>query len=200
MATNEPTNLPFNNFQQFDTVATQILQTFQTLIEQLIVRRDALLHKLSQLREDYTNKETTRLEAIRELEKTRQQLEEMSLKVNKNIPIHQQATQLYQEGLDNLQTPTKLLYPLFQCQTLTSLQSAVSGFGDVLEWELQWFKMANHGKWIVSVEIDMANVLSMYRISTLRQRLVKSNFSYGFSFINYDVISQWSKWQITGNG
>ena len=48
--------------------------------------------------------------------------------------------------------------------------------------------MANHGKWIVSVEIDMADVLSMYRISTLRQRLVKSNFSYGFSFINYDVI------------
>ena len=136
MATNEPTNLSFNNFQQFDTVATRILQTFQTLIDQLIVRRDALLHKLSQLREDYTNKETTRLEAIRELEKTRKQLEEMSLKVNKNIPIHQQATRVYQEGLDNLQTPTKLPYPLFQCQTLTSLQSAVSGFGDVLEWEV----------------------------------------------------------------
>ena len=136
MATNEPTNLPFNNFQQFDTVATQILQTFQTLIDQLIVRRDALLHKLSQLREDYTNKETTRLEAIRELEKTRKQLEEMSLKVNKNIPIHQQATRVYQEGLDNLETPTKLPYPLFQSQTLTSLQSAVSGFGDVLEWEV----------------------------------------------------------------
>ena len=133
MATND---LPFNNFQQFDTVASQILQTFQTLIDQLIVRRDALLHKLSQLREDYTNKETTRLEAIRELEKTRKQLEEMSLKVNKNIPIHQQATRVYQEGLDNLQTPTNLPYPLFQCQTLTSLQSAVSGFGDVLEWEV----------------------------------------------------------------
>ena len=136
MATNEPTNLPFNNFQQFDTVSTQILQTFETLINQLIARRDALLHKLSQLREDYTNKETTRLEAIRELEKTRKQLEEMSLKVNKNIPIHQQATQLYQEGLDNLQTPTKLPYPLFQCETLTTLQSAVSEFGDVLEWEV----------------------------------------------------------------
>ena len=136
MATNEPTNLPFNNFQQFYTVANQILQTFQTLIDQLIVRRDALIHKLSLLREDYTNKETTRLEAIRELEKTRKQLEEMSLKVNKNIPIHQQATRVYQEGLDNLQTPTNLPYPLFQCPTLTSLQSAVSGFGDVLEWEV----------------------------------------------------------------
>ena len=137
MATNEPTNLPFNNnFQQFDIVATQILQTFETLINQLIARRDALLHKLSQLREDYTNKETTRLEAIRELEKTRIQLEELSLKVNKNIPIHQQATQLYQEGLVNLQTPTKLPYPLFQCETLTTLQSAVSEFGDVLEWEV----------------------------------------------------------------
>ena len=136
MATNEPTNLPSNNLKQFDTVSTQILQTFETLINQLIARRDALLHKLSQLREDYTNKETTRLEAIRELEKTRKQLEEMSLKVNKNIPIHQQATQLYQEGLDNLQTPTKLPYPLFQCQTLKTLQSAVSEFGDVIECEV----------------------------------------------------------------
>ena len=136
MATNEPTNLPFSKFQQFDTVSTQILQTFETLINQLIARRDALLHKLSQLREDYTNKETTRLEAIRELEKTRKQLDEMSLKVNKNIPIHQQATRVYQEGLDNLQTPTKLPYPLFQCKTLTTLQSAVSEFGDVLEWEV----------------------------------------------------------------
>ena len=129
MATNEPTNQPLNNFQQFDTVSTQILQTFQTLINQLIARRDALLHKLSQLRDDFTNKETTRLEAIRELEKTRKQLEEMSLRVNKNISIHQQATQLYQEGLDNLQTPTKLLYPLFQCQTLKPLQSARVEFG-----------------------------------------------------------------------
>ena len=136
MATNEPTNLPFNKFQQFDTVSTQIIQTFETLINQLIARRNALLYKLSQLREDYTNKETTRLEAIRELEKTRKQLEEMSLKVNKNIPIHQQATQLYQEGLNNLQTPTKLPYPLFQCETLTTLQSAVSKFGDVFEWEV----------------------------------------------------------------
>ena len=136
MATNEPTNLPFNNFQQFDTVSTQILQTFETLINQLIARRDALLHKLSQLREDYTNKETTRLEAIRELEKTRKLLEEMSLKVNKNIPVHQQATRVYQEGLDNLQTPTKLPYPLFQYQTLKTLQSAVSEFGDVIEYEV----------------------------------------------------------------
>ena len=76
------------------------------------------------------------MEAIRELEKTRKQLEEMSLKVNKNIPIHQQATRVYQEGLGNLQTPTKLPYPLFQCQTLKTLQSAVSEFGDVIECEV----------------------------------------------------------------
>ena len=53
----------------------------------------------------------------------------MSLKVNKNIPIHQQARRVYQEGLDNK-------YPLFQCETLTTLQSAVTEFGDVFEWEV----------------------------------------------------------------
>ena len=146
MATNEPTNLPFNKFEQFDTVSIQILKTFQTLINQLIARRDALLHKLSQLKEDYTNKETTRLKAIRELEKTREKLDDMSLKMNKNITIHRQATQLYQEGLDNLQTPTKLPYPLFKCETLTTLQSAVSEFGDVLEWEVPDYSLKKEPK------------------------------------------------------
>ena len=46
----------------------------------------------------------------------------MSLKVNKNIPIHEQATRVNQEGLGNLQTPMKLTYPHFQCQTLITLQ------------------------------------------------------------------------------
>ena len=58
------------------------------------------------------------MEAIRELEKARiNNKKKMTFeKVNKNIPIHQQATRVYQEGFDNRQTPTKIPYPLFQCQ------------------------------------------------------------------------------------
>ena len=86
MATNLPPNVPLNPFAQFDAVAIKIVQTFDPLIAQLIARRDALLLELSQLREDYATKETTRKAAIRELKLTRQQLQFMSLKVNTNPP------------------------------------------------------------------------------------------------------------------
>ena len=136
MATNLPPNVPINPFAQFDAVATEILQTFDPLIAQLIARRDALLRKLSQLREDYATKETTRKAAIQELETTRQQLQQMSLKINKNIPIHQKATELYQQGLEDLVTPTRLPIPLFSCPTLQTLWTLVSEFGEVSEWEV----------------------------------------------------------------
>ena len=121
---------------QFDTVATQIHQTFDPLIAQLIARRDALLLKLSQIRQDYTDKETARRAAIEELEKTQQQMMEMSLKVNINLPIHQQTTALYKQGLKQLETTTKLPYPTFICPKLQELQSIITEFGEVREWEV----------------------------------------------------------------
>ena len=136
MVTNLPTNVPTNPMTQFDTVATQIRQTFDPLIAQLIARRDSLLLKLSQLRQEYTDKETSRRAAIEELEKTQQQMMEMSLKVNINLPIHQQATALYKQGLKQLETPTKLPYPIFLCSKLQELQSIITEFGEVREWEV----------------------------------------------------------------
>ena len=136
MATNLPTNVPTNPMTQFDTVFTQIHKTFDPLIAQLIGRRDALLLKLSQLRQQYTDKEITRRAAIQELEKAQQQIMEMSLKVNINLPIHQKATALYKQGLKQLETPTKLPYPTFICSALQELQSIITEFGEVREWEV----------------------------------------------------------------
>ena len=136
MATNLPTIVATNPMTQFDTVVTQIHQTFDPLIAQLIARRDALLLKLSQLRQEYSDKETTRRAAIEELERTQQQMMEMSLKVNINRPIHQQATALYKQGLKQLETPTKQPYPIFICLKLQELQSIITEFGKVREWEV----------------------------------------------------------------
>ena len=152
MATNLPTNVPTNPMTQFDTVATQIHQTFDPLIAQLIARRDALLLKLSQLRQDYTDKETTRRAAIEELERTHQQMMKMSLKVNINLPIHQQATALYKQGLKQLVTPTKLTYPTFICPKLQELQSIITEFGKVRGWEVPDYSLKKEpvltaGKW-----------------------------------------------------
>ena len=61
---------------------------------------------------------------------------EMSLKVNINLPIHQQATALYKQGLKQLETPTKLPYPTFICPKHQELQSIITEFGEVREWEV----------------------------------------------------------------
>ena len=136
MATNIPTIVPTNPMAQFDSVATRIHQTFDPLIAQLIARRDALLLELSQLREDYSNKETTRRAAIQEIETAQQQMQMLSLKVNINIPVHQQAADAYQQGLQQLETPTKLPCPHFTCPTLHKLESLIAEFGEVIEWEV----------------------------------------------------------------
>ena len=58
------------------------------------------------------------------------------MKVNINLPIHQQATALYKQGLKQLETPTKLPYPIFLCPKLQELQSIITEFGEVGEWEV----------------------------------------------------------------
>ena len=136
MATNIPTIVPTNPMAQFDSVATRIHQTFDPLIAQLIARRDALLLELSQLREDYSNKETTRRAAIQEIETAQQQILMLSLKVNINIPVHQQAADAYNQGLQQLETPTKLPCPHFTCPTLHKLESLIAEFGEVVDWEV----------------------------------------------------------------
>ena len=141
MATNLPPDVLFNPLAQFDAVATEIVQTFELLIAQLIARRDALLHKLSQLREDYITMETTLKATIQELKFTRQQLERMDLKVNTSNPFHPKASELYQQTLDNLLILTKLPYPIFQCPTLQTLQNITLDLGDVLIREIPDYSM-----------------------------------------------------------
>ena len=138
MATNEPMVAEVNEFEMFDLVATQILNTFEPLIQQLIARRDALLRKLQDMKEDYFTKESTRKAAREELLATQQQLQGMSLKVNENKQYHQQATDIYKERIQQLETPTKLPLPFLSCPTLNELRTAISEFGEVKECKLDY--------------------------------------------------------------
>ena len=96
MATNEPMEVPVNEFAQFDRVAIQIMDTFEPLIRQLIERRDALLRELQEMKDKYFTKESNRKAAREELLLT-QHLQELSLRVNENKEYHQQATDIYKE-------------------------------------------------------------------------------------------------------
>ena len=138
MATNQPTNEPVNQFHLYDNVATEIENTFNLLIEQLIARRDALLTKLQTMKEDFVTKETTSRAAIEELERVIRQMKEESIKVNVNLETHEKAIQVYRDQMERHQTPTKLPTPFFSCPTLYHLQTQIADFGDVTEWELDY--------------------------------------------------------------
>ena len=138
MATNEPMEAPVNEFAEFDRVATEIKDTFEPLIRQLIERRDALLRELQELKDDYYTKETNRKAARVELLATQQHLQELSLKVNENKEYHQQATDIYKERILQLETPTKLPLPFLSCPTLNKLRTAIAEFGEVKECKLDY--------------------------------------------------------------
>ena len=138
MATNEPMEAPVNEFAQFDRVATEITDTFEPLIRQLIERRDALLRELQEMKDDYYTKETNRKGARVELLATQQHLQELSLKVNENKEYHQQATDIYKERIQQLETPTKLPLPFLSCPTLNKLRTAIAEFGEVKECKLDY--------------------------------------------------------------
>ena len=138
MATNEPMEAPVNEFTQFDRVATQIMDTFDSLIGQLIERRDALLTELQQMKEEYFTKESNRKAAIEELLLTQRHLQELSLKVNVNKEYHQQAIDMYKEQIQQLDTPTKLPLPFLLYPTLTQLKTVIAEFGEVKEWKVDY--------------------------------------------------------------
>ena len=118
MATNEPMEAPVNEFAEFDRVATQIMDTFEPLIQQLIERRDSLLRQLQEMKDKYFTKESNRKAAREELLVIQQHLQELCLKVNENKEYHQQATDIYKERIQQLETPTKLPLPFLSCPIL----------------------------------------------------------------------------------
>ena len=133
MATHQPTTVTFNEFKLFDCVATQIINTFDLLIDQLITRRYALLNTLQTIKEDYISKETTRKASTTELEGLIRQTQELTVKVNKNFQVHQDAIDLYRLKIKEHKTPTKLPSPSFSCPTLSLLETQIAEFGYLKE-------------------------------------------------------------------
>ena len=122
-----------NSMAHFDRVAVQIEETFRELIDQLMTRKGYLLRKVLQLNEDFHEKESTRIAALDELEKTQLHFERLSLKVNMNLPIHKEAALVYQKAKHQFSTPTQLPNLSFSCSDFSRLRLRISQFGEVLE-------------------------------------------------------------------
>ena len=136
MATNIQDVAPYDTISDFDRIAALIQQTFNVLIEQLIKRRDTLCQEVAQLRDDFHSKESARVAAIEELEKAQQQMQQMSLKSNINLPVHKQAGLMYQEAKQKLCVPTPLPNLSFSCPTLSLLRSQIEQFGEVVQLKI----------------------------------------------------------------
>ena len=136
MATNLPPNVAFDKMPHFDNVEAEIRQTFDPLIDQLITRRNALLQMVQEFREDHRNRETSRIAAIEELEMIQQQMEEMSIKVNRNIKFHQQAKEAYQQGLKKQEPAATFLCPTFRCQRMDTIREMIAELGEIVPCEI----------------------------------------------------------------
>ena len=118
---------------QFDSVHEQIKHIFDPLIQKLTARRDTLIQKLFYIQDYYTSLEKIRITALQGVERTYKEVRD---KANFKLPRHHSISELYIQGVEGLDTPTKLLHPIFQCTSLKTLQSLINQFGDVLEWEV----------------------------------------------------------------
>ena len=136
MATFLPKNVTFNKVAQFDIAVTEIHQTFECLIDQLIARRDALLQRVQELREDFRNKETTRIAANKELKRVQQQMQDMSIKANPNLEFHEQAKQAYQQGMKKLAPSATFHCPVFRCQRNDTMRQLISELGEIVMCEI----------------------------------------------------------------
>ena len=136
MATNLPPNVAFDKMPHFDNIADKIQQTFDSLIEQLIARRDALLQRVQKLREDHRNKETNRIAAIAELERIQQQMQEMSIRENPNIEFHRQAKEAYQQGLKKQEPSATFLCPIFRCHRMDTIRQLIAELGEIVPCEI----------------------------------------------------------------
>ena len=135
MATNMSIKVSINELIQFDSVATDIMNTFELLVGQLRMRRDALLRELQDKKENYIEKESTRKAALEELT---QQIGLLSFKVNENQDLQQQTTNIYKQRINDLETPTTLPQPFFSCSQLSQLQTQIVEFGELKELKLDY--------------------------------------------------------------
>ena len=131
---NIPEIVPYATIAHFDRIAGRITDTLNGLIDQLIERRDTLCQVVAHLRDDFHNKESTRVAAIEELDQTQLHLNQMS-KVNINLPAHEQAGLMYEQYKQQLCVPTPLPNLSFSCPTLSLLQTQIEQFGEVVQLE-----------------------------------------------------------------
>ena len=133
MATNMPFNESVNEFTQFDCVATDIMNTFELLIGQLITRRDALLRELQEKKESFISKEITRKAALEEL------TQQICLpQVNENRDLQQLTTDLYKHRIKCLEIPTQLPLPSFSCPTRSHLETQIAEVGEMKELNMDY--------------------------------------------------------------
>ena len=205
MATFLPENVAFDKMTQFDTAITEIHQTFDSLIDQLIARRDALLQRVQELREEHRNKETNRVAAIEELERVQQQMQDMNIKANQNLEFQKQVKLAYQQGMKKLEPSATFLCPLFKCQSKDTIRQLIAELGEVITCEIPDYSLKEEpvltaGKFgsganelnATGITIDKSTEL-MYIADCWNSRIqiVSQKGEFVTQFRNHKLINPW---------
>ena len=76
MAAKYPQEIPELETESLDTVEISVRKTFNSLIQQLIERRDRLIKQICKIRNEYNLKETERTEYLESIEKQIREMKE----------------------------------------------------------------------------------------------------------------------------
>ena len=98
----------------FHIVSTEIHQTFETIIGQLIKGVGALLQRVQELQEVHRTKEASRISAFKKMERGQQQMQGIRIKANRIQESYEQAKQAYQQGMEKLEPSPTFLCPVFR--------------------------------------------------------------------------------------
>ena len=135
MAAKYPQEILVLEPESLDTVEISVRKTFNSLIQQLIEKRDQLVKQICETRDEYKLKETKRTKNLRELKekirKTQEENAECYSEINDSVIKHLSAQREEYEHLNPIPTP-----PQLNTSHLDELRNQIERFG-ALEYPTQ---------------------------------------------------------------
>ena len=122
--------IPINTFFEAEQL---IRSTFDRIIGAATARRDQLLVQLKDMRQEYLNKEDTRIKQVSDIQKLITQLMETNIHENPIVKLQEDQVKNLSEQQKNYEKPTPVPFPDVSTEGLESLLEQLRGFGTVEE-------------------------------------------------------------------
>ena len=122
--------IPTNAFIEAEQL---IRSTFDRIIGAATERRDQLLVQLNGMRQEYLNKEETRIKQVSDIQELITHTMEINIQQNPIVKLKKDQVKNLKEELKKYEKPTPVQFPCFSTEGLESLLEQLKGFGTVEE-------------------------------------------------------------------